>query len=233
MGNIISIRHMRKGRSICQKSDTIDFEQKSNTAFQKHLGETCKWIQCDINISSVIQRFEWLTVLNREPWLLAANVLIFNSFWLGWQMRHIGAVLTLYVLNWLKKDFINVILFERCKVLKFNINGENDMLHFKTSVYCPMACMATQHDDVIKWKHFPRYWPFVRGIHQSPVNSPHKGQWRGALMFSLMCAWINGWVNKREAGNLIRHCTHYDVIIMNALRLVSENHRKISSFPDF
>ena len=36
------------------------------------------------------------------------------------------------------------------------------------------------HDDVIKWKHFPRYWPFVRGIHRSPVDSPHKGQWRGA-----------------------------------------------------
>ena len=32
------------------------------------------------------------------------------------------------------------------------------------------------HDDVIKWKHFPRYWPFVWGIHQSTVNSPHKGQ---------------------------------------------------------
>ena len=47
------------------------------------------------------------------------------------------------------------------------------------------------HDDVIKWKHFPRYWPFVRGIHRSPVNSPHKGQWRGALMFSLICVWIN------------------------------------------
>ena len=40
------------------------------------------------------------------------------------------------------------------------------------------------HDDVFKWKHFPRYWPFVRGIHRSTVNSPHKGQWRGALMFS-------------------------------------------------
>ena len=37
------------------------------------------------------------------------------------------------------------------------------------------------YDDVIKWKHFPRYWPIVRGIHQSPMNSPHKGQWRGAL----------------------------------------------------
>ena len=49
------------------------------------------------------------------------------------------------------------------------------------------------HDDVIKSRHFPRYWPFVRGIHRSPVNFPHKGQWRGALIFSLICAWINGW----------------------------------------
>ena len=71
------------------------------------------------------------------------------------------------------------------------------------------------HDDVIKWKHFPRYWPFVRGIHRSPVNSPHKGQWRGALMFSLICVWINGWVNNREAGDLGRYRPHYDVIVMN------------------
>ena len=70
------------------------------------------------------------------------------------------------------------------------------------------------HDDVIKWKHFPRYWPFVRGIHRSPMNSPHKGQWRGALMFALICVWINGWVNNREAGDLRRHRAHYDVIVM-------------------
>ena len=68
------------------------------------------------------------------------------------------------------------------------------------------------HDGVIKWKHFPRYWPFVRGIHRSPVNSTHKGQWRGALMFSLI--WINAWVNNREAGDLRRHSAHYDVIVM-------------------
>ena len=73
------------------------------------------------------------------------------------------------------------------------------------------------HDDVIKWKHFPRYWPFVRGIHKSPVNSPHKGQWRGALMFSLICARINGLVNTREAGDLRRHHTHCDVIVMPRL----------------
>ena len=71
------------------------------------------------------------------------------------------------------------------------------------------------HDDVIKWKHFLCYWPFMRGIHRSPVNSPHKGQWRGALMFALVYVWINGWVNNREAGDLRRHRAHYDVIVMH------------------
>ena len=58
---------------------------------------------------------------------------------------------------------------------------------------------ATPHVDVIKWKHFPRYWPFVRGIHGSPVKSPHKGQWRGALMFSLICA-LNKHLSKQSWG---------------------------------
>ena len=75
--------------------------------------------------------------------------------------------------------------------------------------------VAKQHDDVIKWIHLPRYWLFVRGIHWSPVNSPHKGQWRRALMFCLNCAWINRWVNNREAGDLRRHRSHYDVTAMN------------------
>ena len=46
------------------------------------------------------------------------------------------------------------------------------------------------------------------------VNSPHKGRWRGALIFPLICAWINGWVNNREAGDLRCHGAHYDVIVM-------------------
>ena len=61
---------------------------------------------------------------------------------------------------------------------------------------------------------FPRYRPFVRAIHRSPVISPRKGQWRGALMFSLIWVWINGWVNNREAGDLRRHRAHCDVIVM-------------------
>ena len=78
-------------------------------------------------------------------------------------------------------------------------------------------CRESIHDDFMKWKHFPRYWPFVQGIHRSPMNSPYKGQWRGALMFSLICAWINGWVNNGEVGDLRRHRTHYDIIVMKVL----------------
>ena len=66
----------------------------------------------------------------------------------------------------------------------------------------------------MKWKNFPRYWPFVRGIHWSLVNSPHKGQWCGALMFTLICARINGWVNNCEAGDLRCNRVHHDVIVM-------------------
>ena len=68
------------------------------------------------------------------------------------------------------------------------------------------------HDDVIKWKHFPRYWPFVRGIYRSPMNSPHKGQLCGALMFSLI--WVLkkrlskqswGWWFETPSRSLWRH----------------------------
>ena len=88
---------------------------------------------------------------------------------------------------------------------------------YNTASYCQHVChdprviQTANHDDVIKWKYFPRYWPLVWEIHRSPVNSP---QWRGALMFSLICARINGRVNTREAGDLRRHRAHYDVIVM-------------------
>ena len=71
-----------------------------------------------------------------------------------------------------------------------------------------------ENNDVIKWKHFLCYWPFVWGILQSPVDSPHKDQWRGALMFSLMSTWTNVWVNNRDASDLRRHWLHYGVTVM-------------------
>ena len=87
----------------------------------------------------------------------------------------------------------------------------SDKILFPGSIEHNILC---KYDDVIKWKHFPHYWPFVQGIHRSPVNSSHKSRWRGALMFSLICAWINGWVNNREAGDLRHQRAHYDDIMM-------------------
>ena len=91
---------------------------------------------------------------------------------------------------------------------------ELDFEGHKSFMKSCLCCIYGSHDDVIKWKHFLRYWPFVRGIHQSPVNSPHKGQWRRALMFSFFCLQTNGWANNREAGDLRRHRAHYEVIVM-------------------
>ena len=53
-----------------------------------------------------------------------------------------------------------------------------------------------------------------RCIHRSPVNSSHRGKWRGAFMFSLIFAWINRWVKNREVGDLRRYRAYYDVTLM-------------------
>ena len=73
-----------------------------------------------------------------------------------------------------------------------------------------MQCMMTSSNGNI----FRVTGPLWGGVHRSPVNFPHKGQWCGALMFSLICAWTNGWANHRDAGELRRNCSHYDVNVM-------------------
>ena len=76
-----------------------------------------------------------------------------------------------------------------------------DSLLKDDSAFHRRICMHMHicHDDAIKWKYFQRYWPFVREIHRWPVNSSHKGQWRGALMFSLICA-LNKQLSKLSGG---------------------------------
>ena len=79
--------------------------------------------------------------------------------------------------------------------------------HFPDSIF---RCISLNHDDVIEWKHSALLTLCVRN---SLVTGefPHTGQWRRALMFSLIYAWINSWVNNREADNLRCHRAHYDV----------------------
>ena len=82
-------------------------------------------------------------------------------------------------------------------------------------------------DNIPWWRHqmetFSALLDFCAG------NSPHKGQWCRALMFSLICARINSWVNNREAGDLRRHRAHDDVTVMipnhNGVFLLGSHHR--------
>ena len=86
-------------------------------------------------------------------------------------------------------------------------------------IWFKLYCVVLWHDDVMKWKHFfPRNWPFVKGIHRSPVDSLSKGQLRRALMYSLMCAWTNGWANNRDARGLRRYRTCYGVIVLGGVK---------------
>ena len=77
---------------------------------------------------------------------------------------------------------------------------------------------------LISLKLITHYSQRRQGIDRSPANSPHKGQWRGALIISLICVSINVWVNNREAGDLGRHRAHYDVTVIMAHILSWMNH---------
>ena len=105
---------------------------------------------------------------------------------------HLGAWYSLFnqnlskfCLNW--KQSLSHNIFHRCEV------GD---------IWQRADLPIVSHDDVIKWKHFPRYQLFREGNHRSPVYSPHTGRWRGALILSLICAWTNGWANIQDAGDL-------------------------------
>ena len=100
-----------------------------------------------------------------------------------------------------------IILCNKFEKYKFEITVKSHSDRWVDNVHL-------EHDDVIKWKSFPRYGPFVRGIHLSPMNSPNKGQRRGAWMFSLICTWTNGLVNHPDADDWRHHRAHYDITLM-------------------
>ena len=95
--------------------------------------------------------------------------------------------------------------------------------------------IATGHQHILTWwRHqmetFSALLALCMGIHRWPVNSQHKGQWRGALMFSLICVWINGSVNNRETGDLRRYRAHYDVTAMDKkYTYITWNHKSLNA----
>ena len=83
-----------------------------------------------------------------------------------------------------------------------------------SKVYSPNTCYV--HDMMTSSNgNISSLLAICAGNSPVPVIYPHKGQWRGAFMFSLICVWTNGWDNNREAGDLRRYRAHYDVIVMS------------------
>ena len=170
--------------------------------------DTCMYVFClyqqlDMTYSHDLKivRHCLLQLISGDPILLPNQHIVganFQALWMS-EVLHACVTFTATADKWTLRGW-------RFLFLQFGILV-SDVFHTEMR-------STIDYDDVIKWKHLPRYWPFVRGIHRSPVNSPHKGQWRGALMFSLIYVWINAWAKNRYAGDLRRHQVHYGVNVM-------------------
>ena len=112
-------------------------------------------------------------------------------------------------------SIIGIKIFSRRHQWIDSYNNVREMVPLKSinRVLC-----ALRDEYLTWWRHQMETFSALLAIcaGNSPVTGefPLKGQWRRALMFSLICAWINGWVNNREAGDLRCQRVHYDVIVM-------------------
>ena len=147
-----------------------------------------RWIPLTKTSDVELSSFLWSARLDKRPskqsrrrWFETPSRLL----WRHWNVLN-GSLYRhpLLIFNTFVDYFVLMIyysLIRRCQWRHYFL--ESNICTGFSCIQFSCGC-SVWHDDVIKWKHFPRYWPFVRGIHRSPVNSPHKGQWPGALMFS-------------------------------------------------
>ena len=131
-----------------------------------------------IGENRAISNYIWLDVLYVQRMLKLLNPCLRQTknllFYLvtGHKVNHLNEI---HNLNYQKQTFLSIKSeADRCQAMAQTSDNE-----CRGNILSTRAIYEQTHDGVIKWKHFPRDWPFVRGIHRSPVNSPHKGQWRG------------------------------------------------------
>ena len=148
------------------------------------------------------------TCVTHVPWCMTGSLTsgFLWSRWRGKRPRHSRRMCS--------PQFLRIWYIYICKYLMLNLWILLQNLY--NISYCPWesrSCLVLLvlmwfHDDVIKWKHFPRYWPFVQGIHRSPASDAE-------LWYFLWSALerSNVWVNNRDAGDLRRHRAHYDVTV--------------------
>ena len=98
---------------------------------------------------------------------------------------------------------------------KFQSNHRHGFFLYASSISEKFSLQPVRlpRDDVIKWKHFPRYWSFVREFTGDRWNPRTKAS-DAELWCFLWSAWINSSVNNGDADDLRCHRIHYDVTVM-------------------
>ena len=147
--------------------------------------------------------------LERVNTLFLIDAYLVNCVSIGWgnvlsPVRHQAITCTnadLLTIGLLETNFNDVLITKKRKLSLKKMNLKMSAKHLTSRLW---------------WRHqmetFSALLAFLWGIQRSLVNSSHKGQWRGALVFPLICTWTNGWVNNRDTGDLRRHWAHFDVM---------------------
>ena len=112
---------------------------------------------------------------------------------------------------WYASDWLipvcNAFIVRRARTL-------NSQIKFRYDIYNDFAQILSW------WRHQMETFSTLVAIYvgkssvidEFPVQRPVT---RSFNVFSLICVWINDWVNNREAGDLIRYRAHYDVTVMH------------------
>ena len=124
-----------------------------------------------------------------------AEILLIGSLWTNFNEIEIH--------TFSLKNAFNYVVWKMATIL-----SRPQCVNSFASGRCFEKCNLWTHVMYPWWRHqmetFSALLALCAGNSPVPVNSPHKGQWRGALMFCLICVWTNGWVNNHEAGDLRR-----------------------------
>ena len=211
--------------------------------WRSNSGPLCKW-EADIWMRKMWERYQPLVLIyplqlthtqitNTVGSMLISGALIIR-------IKYIPlAVLVRYFLpnskgfRWSSKQSISAIHWKRCALYYIEIKSSSIKEVYPPVTYWGhISCQVNlhdvaKHDDVIKMETLSALLCLCGG--NSPVTGefPHKGQRRGGLMFSLICAGINGWINNRGAGDLRRHHPHYDVTVMHFVIVLINRHNEI------
>ena len=165
------------------------------------------WCSCDVNVLTYLFTFVVLTALFKFPPM--------------WKLVHTGPIISIFESN--HRHYNWNLSPWRCSthkiisMIKMGLNNHT-LECCLTRAAWEAACLTWQpvlhHYYSIKWKHFPRYWPFVRGIHGSSVDSRHKGPVTRIFDDLFNVSLKKGVKNNGMAVDLRRRDAHRDVTVV-------------------